>query len=115
MSLAVVLLTALTAAVGAFTVLIDQALLGVLSGVLGAVAGGVEAWRARSNLESTAAAYRVGYVEIDNQLDLFLNNGGIYGEISDATDTEEIAAARKRAYLTERLAAINLATERASS
>lgn len=103
-----IVLSVATAAVGAFTVLADQALLGIATGVLGALTGGVEAARTHFKLPQKAAAYRSGYVEIDNELDRYHNGVGAYG----GADDDPWDADASGALLTERLAEINLATER---
>jgi hypothetical protein len=97
-TLAVVLLTTATAAVGAFTAIMDEAILGVVTGLLGAAAAGLELWRGHNKSEARAAACRLGFVEIECELDLYYNQGAAYGEIE---------ADQRQALLSERLAAIN--------
>ena len=103
-----IVLSVATATVGAFTVLADQAVLGIVTGVLGAMTGGVEAARTHFKLPQKAAAYRSGYVEIDNELDRYHNGVGAYGALADDPWDGDSAGA----LLTDRLAEINLATER---
>lgn len=110
----IILLTALTATVGAFTVVFDEAWLGVVTGVLGAIIGGIESWRMVSKVDRKAAAYRAGFTEIESELDLFGNDGGAYGTILDSMESHVMAESRKRAQLTERLVAINKAALSAS-
>jgi hypothetical protein len=113
--LAIIVVTGITAAVGAFTAVFDEAWLGVVTGILGAMIAGIESWRMVSKVDRKAAAYRAGYTEIESELDLFLNDGGAYSTIAEGVGDPRAAAGKKRAHLTERLVAINQAALSASA